>query len=92
MRLVTTVEGVSKKPDHYQVDIGIDADQAMMPRQVQLMRARARAMIAVGLVNVAGEMPFDIDKAIMNLDFGEVQRATEIVDEDRYMVTVRVNR
>lgn len=90
--LVTDVRSIERKPDGTYVEIEL-AKGAMVSRQVQVMRARARALIASGVVDVVGSTSRDIGKAIMNMDAGRIQRATEVVDGERRgdTVTVKVN-
>lgn len=94
--LVTTVESVERRPDgSHIVEIGLD-EGVLMPKEVQKLRGRARAMIATGLVEAASARGSDIAKAIRNLDFGEIDTNTEVLgtskDEfDRTIIEVKVN-
>lgn len=76
--LVTTVESIERRPDGHRVEIGVYHD-VMLPESIQEIRARARAMIAVGLVDVGEGMGRDIARAIKNMSFSEIDRATTVV-------------
>lgn len=94
--LVTTVESVDRRDDDtHIVEIGLD-EGALMPREVQKLRGRGRAMVAAGLVDTASARGEDIADAIRNLDFGEIRRNTEIIDTSvdefgRTIIKVKVN-
>lgn len=89
--LVTRVDSVEENPNNWVVRVEL-ARGAMMSRMILEMRARARAMIAVGLVQVAGERSRDVAEAIRNIDPDRIQRATEVVSSTDQIVTVRVNK
>ncbi len=63
-----------------------------MRRRVKVIRARARAMIATGIVEDVGNRSRDIAQAIRELDFDEINRSTEIVSGEHStgVVTVKV--
>lgn len=63
-----------------------------MRRRVKVIRARARAMIATGIVEDVGNRSRDIAQAIRELDFDEIDRSTEIVsgEQSAGVVTVKV--
>lgn len=90
MDLVTTVESVSGRPDGTVVTIGLP-DAGLMPDQVQVVRARGRAMIEAGVVNVAGQSSRQVAGAIRNLSFSQIQRTTEVLSksEDEVEILVR---
>jgi len=90
--IITTVQSIERRPDGTFVNVGI-SQGAVIPRRAQVLRARSRAMIAVGVVEVAGESASDIARAIINMEFGEIQRATEVVDKDfqNRVIRVKVN-
>lgn len=91
--LITRVEDIEEQPDGWIVEIRV-AEGALMPRKVQVSRARARAMVAVGLVEVTGERSRDIANAIKDLDFDEINRATTVIDGTAAgpVVTIKVNK
>jgi len=95
--LVTTVESVERRPDGtHIVEVGLDQG-VMVPREVQKLRGRARALIATGLfVEASTARASDIASAIKNLDFGEIKTNTEVMgtskDEfGRTIIEVKVN-
>jgi len=89
--LVTTVDSIDEKEDHYIVDVAL-AQGAMVNRQVMLVRARARAMIATGVVENVGNQSRDIAEAIENLELGKIKRSTEVVNDQGRIVTIKVNK
>lgn len=95
--LVTTVESVERRPDGtHIVEVGLDEEGVMVPRQVQKVRGRARALIATGFVEASTARASDIAKAIKNLDFGEIKTNTEVIgtSEDEFgrtIIEVKVN-
>ena len=89
--LVTTVDSIDEKEDHYLVDVAL-AQGAMVNRQVMLVRARARAMIATGVVENVGNRSRDIAEAIENLELGKIKRSTEVVNDQGRIVTIKVNK
>lgn len=90
MDLTQDVKGVSRNPDGTS-DVTIDlADDALMPHDVQLLRARAKAMGAVGLIDVASRAGKDVTDALANLSLGDVERATEVVEDRNGEVVIRV--
>jgi len=94
--LVTTVESVERRPDGtHIVEVGLDQG-VMVPREVQKLRGRARALIATGFVEASTARASDIASAIKNLDFGEIKTNTEVMgtskDEfGRTIIEVKVN-
>lgn len=89
--LVTTVHNIDEKNTHYIVDVEL-FKSAMMMRRLQLTRARARAMIATGIIENVGNRTRDIAQAIRELDFDEIDRSTEVVSgkESSDIVTIKV--
>lgn len=64
---------------------------AMAPEGVQKMEARARAMVAAGLVDIGRGGWKQIQRTIDNLDVGEIRGPTEIQREQGRELWVRVN-
>lgn len=95
--VITRVESIERRHDGHEVKVAVSKN-AMMPLVVQKLRARGRAMVAVGLVDVGSEIPRDIADAITDLDTSKIQRSTEIVrehpelsDTGKYIIAVHVN-
>jgi hypothetical protein len=93
--LVTTVEGIERKPNgKHEVEVSIDND-ALMPVSVQKLRARGRALVSTGVVEAAGSRASDIASAIENLSVDEIQLSTEVknvqMKNSKRVVTVVVN-
>lgn len=88
--LVTSVQNIEDKSGHYIVDVVMG--KGPMMRRIKVTRARARAMIATGVVENVGNRTRDIAQAIRELDFDEINRSTEIVSGEQSgdVVTVKV--
>lgn len=82
--LVTKVRSVEQEEDQYMVEIEL-ARGAMVARPIMLMRARARAMVAVGVIEVAGNTSRDIARAIRQMDLDTIRRATEILNREEVL-------
>lgn len=91
--LVTKVESVQEMGDEYIVKIEI-SEGLMAARSITVIRARARAMIATGVIENVGNRTRDIAEAIRTVEFDEISRATEVVDGEYEgdVVTVKVNK
>ena len=91
--LVTSVESIERRPDAYIVEIRL-AEGALMSKGIQETRARARSLIATGVIENVGNTARDIGKAIRNTDFDQIERRTEIIDKSERgkVVLVRVDR
>jgi len=91
--LVTKVESVEERGDEYIVEIEI-TEGLMLARSVTVIRARARAMIATGVIENVGNRSRDIAEAITSVKFDEISRATEVIDGEYEgeVVTVKVNK
>jgi len=91
--LVTKVESVQEMGDEYIVEIEI-SEGLMAARSITVIRARARAMIATGVIENVGNRSRDIADAITSVEFDEISRATEVVDGEYEgdLVTVKVNK
>lgn len=94
--LITTIESVERRPDGtHIVGVGLE-EQTILPKSVQKFRARGRAMIATGLVELAGARVSDVAQAIKELEIGKIKRNTEVLgstvnDEGMEVIRVRVN-
>jgi len=90
MDLITTIEGVSNRPDGTVVTVGLPEDASLSGKILE-MRGRARAMVEAGVVSVAGNSARQIVDAARNLSFAEIGRATEVVADrgDEIDVLVR---
>lgn len=90
MQLVTTIQSVERRPDGtHLVEVLLD-DDALIPRKVQVIRARGRAMVSVGVIDVATDLPADVARAIRELSLDRIKRRTEIIDDSGNIVTIRV--
>lgn len=92
--LVTRPVRLEEKSDHYRVTIETN-QSATLSRMVVQMRARARAILATGVIEAAGNTSRDIGRSIMEMDASEIQRLTEVIvplEEKGGNVVVKVNK
>lgn len=87
---VTKVQSVERRPDGTLVELELWPG-GPMPMQVKKVRARARAIIVVGAMDVAATTPREILNAIQNMSFGDIDRLTEVTSASGNMITVLVN-
>lgn len=90
MALMSVVKNVEESDDYTTVHLR-RKEGAMAPVPVQKMNARARALVAAGVVDVGRGGWKQIERAIRNLDPEEIRGPTEVQREDGREMWIRVN-
>lgn len=90
MHFTVRLESAERKPDGTFVAKFKLKDSAMVPELTQIARARGRAMVEAGVVDVSSKLARDIADAVTQLKFSEIDRRTEVINRTEDTVTVRV--
>lgn len=91
--LITSVKSIEENEDEYIVEVEVQ-EGLMMARSVTVIRARARAMIAAGVVEGIGNKTEEIANAVRELDFWKISRFTEVISgrDKGEIITVEVKK
>jgi hypothetical protein len=88
--LPTAVENVEEFDDYTVVAVRLK-EGALIPMPALKMRARARAMVEAGIVDVAKGRVQELKEAIQNIDVDRIRKTTEVQRYDGRVMYVRVN-